>query len=216
MIIDPKANDPKNIYKLMIGSIVPRPIAFVSTQSAEGALNLAPFSFFTGVSASPPAVLFCPLVRASDSKTKKTKDTLRNITVTREFVVNVVSEAFAEQMNLTSAEFPPDVSEFAESGLTPVPSQKVKPPRVKESPVNMECKLIQMVPIGSEPLGGTVVIGEILLFHVADELFDNFRIDLKKLAPIGRLAGSSYCRVTDIFDLIRPKTGEVKPNGPAS
>ncbi|MGH8003740.1 MAG: flavin reductase family protein [Limisphaerales bacterium] len=212
MIIDPKTNDPKNVYKLMIGSIVPRPIAFVSTQSPEGALNLAPFSFFTGVSANPPAVLFCPLVRASDAKTK---DTLRNIAATKEFVVNVVSEAFAEQMNLTSTEFPPEVSEFAESGLTPVPSQKVKPPRVKESPVNMECKLIQMVPIGSEPLGGTVVIGEIVLLHVADELFDNFRVDLKKLKPIGRLAGSSYCRVTDIFDLIRPKTGEIKSNGPA-
>ena len=92
-------------------------------------------------------------------------------------------------------------------------SQKVKPPRLKESPINMECRLLQMVPVGSEPLGGTVVIGEIVLFHVADELFDNFRVDLKKLAPIGRLAGSSYCRVTDIFDLIRPKTGEIKSNG---
>ncbi|HJW30820.1 MAG TPA: flavin reductase family protein, partial [Saprospiraceae bacterium] len=202
------ANDPKNIYKLMIGSIVPRPIAFVSTQNSEGALNLAPFSFFTGVSANPPAVLFCPLVRPSDAKTK---DTLNNIRATKEFVVNVVSETFAEQMNLTSAEFPPEVSEFAESGLTPVPSQKVRPPRVKESPINMECRLLQMVPVGSGLLGGTVVIGEIVLFHVADELFDNFRIDLKKLAPIGRLAGSSYCRVIDIFDLARPKTGEVKP-----
>jgi flavin reductase (DIM6/NTAB) family NADH-FMN oxidoreductase RutF len=210
LIIDPKGNDPKNIYKLLIGSIVPRPIAFVSTQSPEGALNLAPFSFFNGVSGNPPAVLFCPLVRASDSKTK---DTLRNITATKEFVVNVVTEAIAEKMNLTSAEFPPEISEFAESGLTPVPSQKVKPPRVKESPVNMECKLLQMVPVGTGPLGGTVVIGEVVLFHVADELFDNFRIDLKKLAPIGRLAGSSYCRVTDIFDLVRPKTGEIKPNG---
>lgn len=210
MIIDPKGNDPKNIYKLLIGSIVPRPIAFVSTQSPEGALNLAPFSFFNGVSGNPPAVVFAPLVRASDSKTK---DTLRNVTATKEFVVNVVTEAIAEKMNLTSAEFPPEVSEFVESGLTPLPSQKVKPPRVKESPINMECKLLQMVPVGTGPLGGTVVIGEVVLFHVADELFDNFRIDLKKLAPIGRLAGSSYCRVTDIFDLVRPKMGEIKPNG---
>jgi flavin reductase (DIM6/NTAB) family NADH-FMN oxidoreductase RutF len=213
LIIDPKGNDPKNIYKLLIGSIVPRPIAFVSTQSSEGATNLAPFSFFNGVSGNPPAVVFAPLVRASDSKTK---DTLRNITATREFVVNIVTEAIAEKMNLTSAEFPPEISEFAESGLTPIPSQKVKPPRVKESPVNMECKLLQMVTVGTGPLGGTVVIGEVVLFHVADELFDNFRIDLKKLAPIGRLAGSSYCRVTDIFDLVRPKTGEIKPNESAS
>lgn len=207
MIIDPKTTDPKNIYKLMIGSIVPRPIAFVSTQSPKGALNLAPFSFFNGVSGNPPAIIFCPLVRPADVKTK---DTLNNIRATGEFVVNVVTEAIAEKMNLTSAEFPPEVDEFAESGLTPVPSQKVRPPRVAESPINMECKLIQIVPIGSGPLGGTVVIGEILLFHVADELFDNFRIDLKKLKPIGRLAGSSYCRVTDVFDLARPKTGEVK------
>lgn len=210
MIIDPKGNDPKNIYKLMIGSIVPRPIAFVSSQSPEGALNLAPFSFFTGVSANPPTILFCPLVRGSDSKIK---DTLRNISATREFVVNAVSERFAEEMNLTSTEFPPEISEFAESGLTPVPSLKVKPPRVKESPINMECRLNQIVTVGTEPLGGSVVIGEIVLFHIADELFDNFRVDLRKLSPIGRLAGSSYCRVTDIFDLIRPKTGEIKPNG---
>jgi flavin reductase (DIM6/NTAB) family NADH-FMN oxidoreductase RutF len=210
LIIDPKGNDPKNIYKLLIGSIVPRPIAFVSTQSPEGAANLAPFSFFNGVSGNPPAVVFAPLVRASDSRTK---DTLRNIAATKEFVVNIVTEAIAEKMNLTSAEFPPEVNEFAESGLTPVPSQKVKPQRVKESPINMECKLLQMVPVGTGPLGGTVVIGEVVLFHVADELFDNFRIDLRKLAPIGRLAGSSYCRVTDIFDLVRPKTGEIKPNG---
>jgi flavin reductase (DIM6/NTAB) family NADH-FMN oxidoreductase RutF len=194
----------------MIGSIVPRPIAFVSSQSPEGALNLAPFSFFTGVSANPPTILFCPMVRGSDSKTK---DTLRNISATREFVVNVVSERFAEEMNLTSAEFPPEISEFAESGLTPVPSEKVKPPRVLESPINMECRLNQIVTVGAEPLGGSVVIGEIILFHIADDLFDNFRIDLEKLAPIGRLAGSSYCRVTDIFDLIRPKTGEIRANG---
>ncbi len=210
MIIDPKGSDPKNIYKLMIGSIVPRPIAFVSTQNPKGGLNLAPFSFFTGVSANPPTILFCPMVRGSDSKTK---DTLQNIAATKEFVVNVVSERFAEQMNLTSAEFQPEVDEFAESGLTPIPSEKVKPPRVKESPINMECRLLQIVPVSSEPLGGSVVIGEIVLFHVADEIFDNFRVDLKKLAPIGRLAGSSYCRVTDIFDLIRPKTGEIKSNG---
>jgi flavin reductase (DIM6/NTAB) family NADH-FMN oxidoreductase RutF len=208
--IDPKGNDPKNIYKLMVGSIVPRPIAFVSTRNARGILNVAPFSFFTGVSANPPTILFCPMVRESDSKTK---DTLQNIAATKEFVVNVVSERFAEQMNLTSAEFPPEVDEFAESGLTPVPSEKVKPPRVKESPINMECRLVQIVPVSSDPLGGSVVIGEIVLFHVADELFDNFRIDLIKLAPVGRLAGSSYCRVTDTFDLIRPKMGEIKSNG---
>lgn len=207
MIIDPREHDYRNIYKLMIGVIVPRPIAFVSSASPDGVLNLAPFSFFTGISANPPVICFCPMVRASDGLTK---DTLRNIESTREFVVNIVSEDFVEAMNICSTEFPPEVNEFEKSGLTPIPSDLVKPPRVKESRVNLECKLVQIVTVSSKPLGGSIVLGEVLRFHVDDRLIDDFKIDPDKLKPVGRMGGPSYTRTTDRFDLVRPKTGEIK------
>jgi flavin reductase (DIM6/NTAB) family NADH-FMN oxidoreductase RutF len=201
MTIIPAEAGPANIYKLMIGAIVPRPIAFVSTLSADGIRNLAPFSFFTGVSANPPAVCFAPMVRGDGYQ----KDTLHNVMVTREFVVNIVSEDFAEKMNICSAEYPPEVDEWEKSGLTPVPSQCVKPPRVAESRFHMECKLLQVVSIGEQPLGGNLVIGEVLRFHVADELFEDYRVDPDKLRAIARMGGSTYARTTDRFDILRPK-----------
>ena len=207
MIIDPREQDYRNVYKLMIGVIVPRPIAFVSTVNVDGIRNLAPFSFFTGVSANPATILFCPMVRLSDGARK---DTIRNIEATGEFVVNVVSEDIAEQMNICSAEFPPEVDEFEKSVLTPVPSDLVKPPRVKESRVNMESKLLEIVEVSALPLGGSIVIGEILRFHIDDSLFDDFKIDPDKLRAIGRMGGPSYTRTADRFDLVRPKTGELK------
>jgi flavin reductase (DIM6/NTAB) family NADH-FMN oxidoreductase RutF len=207
LIVNPAEHDVRNVYKLMVGVIVPRPIAFVSTVSPEGIRNLAPFSFFTGISANPPTVCFSPMIRSSDGSGK---DTLKNIEATKEFVINVVSEEISVPMNICSIEFPPDVDEFRESGLTPVESDLVKPPRVKESLVNMECRLVQVVHVSAKPLGGSLVIGEILRFHIRDELFKDFRIDPDKLHPIGRMAGSSYVRTTDRFDMIRPKAGEVK------
>jgi len=205
MTITPSEHDYRNIYKLMVGAIVPRPIAFVSTISSKGIRNLAPFSFFTGISANPPVICFCPMIRGSDGGRK---DTLRNIEAVKEFVVNIVSEEFAEQMNACSAEFPPDVDEFEVSGLTPVASDLVKPPRVKESHINMECRLVQIVDVSAKPLGGSLVIGEVLRFHVDDALFDNYKIDPDKLQAIGRMGGPTYTRTTDRFDMIRPKTGE--------
>ena len=202
MIIDPATTAPPVIYKLMVGVIVPRPIAFVSTISPEGVRNLAPFSFFTGISANPPVICFSPMIRASDGMKK---DTLRNIEATGEFVVNVVSEEFAQQMNICSTEFSPEVDEFAASGLTPVPSDLVKPPRVRESRVNMECRLLQVVHVSPEPLGGSIVLGEVLRFHVDDAIFDDYRIDPDKLHPIGRMGGPAYTRTTDRFDMARPK-----------
>jgi len=202
VIINPNEHDHNNIYKLMIGSIVPRPIAFVSTVSPNGVRNLAPFSFFNGVCSNPPIVLFSTVIR----KDGKHKDTLNNVQATKEFVVNIVSEEFAEKMNLSSADVPPDVDEFTLSGLTPIPSDCVKPPRVKESKISMECKLIQIVQFGTGPGGGHTVFGEILRFHIDDELFDNFRIDPDKLHPIGRMGGPTYTRTRDRFDLVRPKT----------
>jgi flavin reductase (DIM6/NTAB) family NADH-FMN oxidoreductase RutF len=207
MTIIPSEHDYHNVYKLMIGAIVPRPIAFVSTINSDGLRNLAPFSFFTGVSGNPPVICFSPMVRSSDGKHK---DTLNNIEAVKEFVVNIVSEDLVEKMNICSTEFPPDVEEFKASGLTPIPSHIVKPPRVKESRINMECKLLQVVHVSPKPLGGSIVIGEVLCFHIADELIDNYKIDPDKLHPIGRMGGPTYTRTTDRFDLIRPKAGEKK------
>ena len=203
MIVDPGAADPRNVYKLMIGAIVPRPIAFVSTISPDGILNLAPFSFFMGVCANPPVIAFAPTIRPTDGRQK---DTLNNIEATREFVVNIVSEEFAEKMNQCSGEYPPQVDEFAVSGLTPVASDVVKPPRVAESKVNMECRLFQLVRISEKPLGGSVVLGEIVRFHVDDALVEDYRIDPDKLRAIGRMGGSGYARTRDRFELVRPKT----------
>ena len=202
MIIDPRSSDPRNVYKLMVGAIVPRPIAFVSTLSADGVRNLAPFSFFTGISANPPVICFSPMVRGSDSGQK---DTLKNIRETREFVVNVVSGEFAERMNVCSGEYPPEVDEFELSGLTPVPSICVKPPRVKESHIQMECRLFQIVDVSRKPLGGSIVLGEVVQFHIEDTLFDNFKIDPDTLKPIGRMGGPMYTRTTDRFEMERPQ-----------
>ncbi len=207
MIINPSEHDFRDIYKLLIGTIVPRPIAFVSSIDPAGVRNLAPFSFFTAISANPPVVCFAPMVRSGDGAQK---DTLRNIEATKEFVINTVSERIAEQMNICSTDFPPGVDEFTESGLTPVASDLVKPARVLESPVNMECSLLQIVRVSSKPLGGSLVLGEVIRFHVRDELFNKFRIDPDLLRAIGRMGGPTYTRTADRFDLIRPKAGELK------
>ena len=204
MTIDPAKHDARDVYKLMIGSILPRPIAFVSSLSAAGVRNLAPFSFFTAISANPPVICFAPMVRATGGPKK---DTLRNVQETREFVVNIVSEDFAQQMNICSAEFPPEVDEFEQSGLTPVASEVVRPPRVRESKVHYECRLIQVVEVSSKPLGGSLVLGEAVRIHIADEVLDGFRIDPDKLRAIGRMGGPTYVRTTDRFDLERPKAG---------
>jgi flavin reductase (DIM6/NTAB) family NADH-FMN oxidoreductase RutF len=202
MTILPSEAGPANVYKLMVGAIVPRPIAFVSTISLAGVRNLAPFSFFTACSANPPVVCFAPMVRASDGKQK---DTLHNVRETGEFVVNIVSEDFAEKMNICSAEFPPEIDEWEKSGLTPEASDCVKPPRVAESRFHMECRLVDIISVSKQPLGGNLVLGEVLRFHVADELFEAYRIDPDKLRAIGRMGGPTYARTNDRFDLERPK-----------
>ena len=203
---DPQQESVQNIYKLMIGAIVPRPIAFVSSLDVRGVRNLAPFSFFNGVSADPPVVLFCASVRREDPQrgVGPHKDTLLNVIATREFVINVVTESIAEKMNLTSAQVPPDVDEFELSGLTPLPSELVKPPRVAESPVQMECRLRQIVKISEQVHGSTIVLGDVLRFHVREDLVENFRINADKLAAIGRMGGPTYVRTRDRFDLERP------------
>jgi len=204
---DPASESVQNIYKLMIGVIVPRPIAFVSSIDGNGIRNLAPFSYYTAVSADPPVVLFCPSVRKDDPARGLAahKDTLRNIIETREFVINVVTEELAERMNRTSAQVPPEIDEFELAGLTSIPSELIKPPRVAESPVQMECRLHQIVEVSDRPAGGSVVLGEVLRFHVREDLFENFRIHPDRLAAIGRMGGPTYVRTHDRFDLERPR-----------
>jgi flavin reductase (DIM6/NTAB) family NADH-FMN oxidoreductase RutF len=199
VIIDPATSAPINIYKLLVGAVVPRPIAFVSTISPEGVANLAPFSFFTVASANPPVLCFTASYR------EPRKDTLVNIRAMKEFVVNIVSEEFAAKMNVTSGEYPYGVDEFAQSGLTPVESDLVRPPRVKESHVNMECKLLQVIEVSNRPMGGTLILGEVVRFHVDDAIFEDFRIDPEKLGAVGRMAGNTYCQTTDRFELVRPQ-----------
>src|ERR1700753_1750201 len=201
LTIDPAQHATTDIYKLMVGAIVPRPIALVSTVDEANVRNLAPFSYFTACSSNPPVVVFCPINRPQPHGAK---DTLRNIIATREFVVNIVSEEFAGGMNATAAQVPPDVDEFELSDLTPIPSDLIKPPRVAESHIHMECALVQLVQESDEPGGGSLVLGEVLRFHVREDLIENFRIDPDKLRAIGRMAGSTYVRTTDRFDLERP------------
>ncbi len=189
-----------NFNRVLTGVVVPRPIAFVSTVSEDGIVNLAPFSFFNAVAYSPPTLVL-GISRQADWKEK---DTLSNIEATGEFVVNVVSDEIAAAMNATAAEFPADVDEFEISGLTPAPSEAVRAPRVAESPVSMECRLDQVVDIGDPETGNALVIGHIILMHVRDDIISGHRIDHNRLKPVGRLAGNMYCDTHDTYELVRP------------
>lgn len=203
---DPAQHPQRQIYKLMTGIIVPRPIALVSTVDAEGNANLAPFSFFAGVGSAPPTVLFCPALRpAGTEHSGERKDTLRNVEITREFVINVVSEEIAAQANLTAAEVGPDVDEFKLSGLTPLVSEVVRAPRVAESPAQMECKLMQVIYTGKQPASGVIVLGEVVRFHVREDIVEDFRVDPSGLDAVGRMAGNTWVRTHDRIELIRPK-----------
>ena len=196
MIIDPKTFERFNA--VLTGVIVPRPIAFVSTVSHSGEVNLAPYSFFNAVSYKN--VVFS----SSRNVGNKSKDTLRNIEETGEFVVNIVVDPIAEAMNATAAEFPEGEDEFGIAGLTHAPSEIVKAPRVAESPVNIECKLDQIVQLGSGDHDHGLVIGEILLMHVRDDIIDGHRIDQAKLMATGRMAGNMYCRTGERYEMVRP------------
>lgn len=202
MELNPAAIPAVALNRIIIGSVVPRPIAWVSSVDTSGRANLAPFSFFNAVCYSPPTLLFCPGVRATDAGSK---DTFHNIRATREFVINIVTEDLAEAMNITATELPPDVNEFELAGLTAASSVRVKPPRVAESPVNFECTLNQIVQIGDgSPGSGWVVIGNVVHIHVADEvMLPDYKVDIRALKPVGRLAGFHYTRVNDIFEIKR-------------
>ena len=201
MIYDPAEHPFSETHKLMIGSIVPRPIALVSTTSNNGINNLAPFSYFNGVCSKPPTIMFAPARRGWDGKEK---DTLINIRNTKEFSINIVSEDIGEKMVKCSTDYEKEVDEYSKSGLSPLSSNKIKPPIVSESKISLECILNQIVQIGKEDAGsGFIVIGTIVLFHIDDEVYDNGRIILDKLQPLGRVAGNGYVRSTDTFDIAR-------------
>ncbi|HMQ32899.1 MAG TPA: flavin reductase family protein [Chloroflexaceae bacterium] len=206
MEIDPATLDQREVYKLLIGCVVPRPIAWVSTVDLAGRRNLAPFSFFNGVGSSPLALTIS--VNHATGRAEGRKDTLRNILATGEFVVNIVTEATAAAMNETATDYPEEFDEFAEAGLTPVPSRTVRPPRVGESPVSFECELHTAVPVGAGPGSSTVVIGVVRHLAVSDEVVnERLHIDLHRLRPVARLAGNNYAYVRETFELVRKRYG---------
>lgn len=200
MQFDPQEIDQKSIYKLLTGAVIPRPIGWISSISERGILNLAPFSFFNAVGDDPPHIMFST-VRTNDSN----KDTLNNVLATKQFVVNMVTEELVEKMNLTSKTIPPSESEFDLAGLTPIASIKVKPPRVKESPITMECELVHHYTLENHKFGGaTILIGKVVMFHVDESvLLDDFKINLETYKPVARLAGSNYSKLGEIFSIKR-------------
>lgn len=193
----PGGLETRDSYRLLTSCILPRPIAFVSTVNKNGVPNAAPFCFFTGITPSPPTIAFS-VMRRGDQK----KDTIRNIENTRDFVINLVDETLAQAMNMASGSYPPDMSEFDVTGLTQVPSELVTSPRIAESPVHLECKLRTIVELGDLP--ASLVIGEIVCYHVREALFVDGTIDVKKLRAIGRLGENVYVTTKDLFDMIRP------------
>lgn len=198
--IDPENLDRKGVHDLLIGAVLPRPVALISTVGADGIYNLAPYSFFVPVSMKPALVGLAISPKPDGGK----KDTLVNIEWGQDFVVNVVTEAMAEPMNQAAGEYPREVDEFQVTGLTPIQSDLVKSPRVAESPVNLECRVLQVLAFGEPSETGHFVIGEVLRVHVQDEYWANGAIESSKLKTIGRLGGELYCRTTDIFEMKRP------------
>jgi flavin reductase (DIM6/NTAB) family NADH-FMN oxidoreductase RutF len=209
MIFIPPEITHSELYGIMINCVVPRPIAWVSTISASGDLNLAPFSFFNAVCADPPLVAFAPGLRASKQPSSHgvAKDTLRNVRETKEFVVNVVTYELREEMNLTSGEYDASVNEFELAKVTPEPSKIVRPPRVAKSPVSFECKLHQIVDFSPAPTSSSLVIGQIVAIHINDAHLKDGRLDRNSLDLIGRMGGMQYTRTTQRFDMVRPKVG---------
>lgn len=200
MLFEPDNLDLRERYKLMIGTVLPRPIAWVSTMDAEGRLNLAPFSYFTGVCNEPLTLMFCPVVPATQGSKK---DTLRNIEETGEFVINMTDEHTAEAMNLSATALPHGESEFEWANVTPEPSHAITVPRVKEAPVAFECVLQTIVHVSDRPGGGSAVFGEVKAVHVRDDLYAGGRIDLAAYRPIGRLGGNGYTRIENTFEMKR-------------
>ena len=199
--IDPRTNTERENYKLLIGSIIPRPIAFVTTLSEDGVLNGAPFSYFNIVSANPPMISLS-IQRSGE----KQKDTAKNIKKKKEFVVHIVDEQNVEKVNKTAASLPPHVSEIELAELTRVESTKISVPGVKQAKIRMECVLENFLELGDKDNPSCdLIIGKVIQFHVENDLYENGRIDAKGLAAVSRLAGANYAKVGEIFEIKRPK-----------
>jgi flavin reductase (DIM6/NTAB) family NADH-FMN oxidoreductase RutF len=199
--IDPSSLSERDTYKFLIGSIIPRPIAFVTTKSKEGVLNGAPFSYFNIVSSNPPMISLS-IQRASGRQ----KDTARNIIGSKEFVVHIVDEQNVEKINKTAASFPPIQSEIELANLTPVESVKISIPGVKEAKIRMECSLEHSLELGgSDTPGCDLIIGKVVQFHIESDIYESGRIDPRGLAAVSRLAGNYYAKIGEIFEIERPK-----------
>ncbi len=193
-VYDPKALPERELYQLLIGTVAPRPIAFVSTLDANGVPNLAPYSYFNVFSSNPPVVVF-----SSNRKTPEPgkKDTLKNVEETGEAVINMVNHAIVRQMAVSSIAYPPEVNEFEKAGLTPLASEVVAPFRVKESPAQLECRVKQIIPLGTGSGAGHLIICEVLRLHIAEEVFDDKgRIDPQRMDLMGRLGRTFYVRAS--------------------
>ncbi|XKH49509.1 flavin reductase family protein [Chryseomicrobium palamuruense] len=197
---DPNAQTERENYKLLIGSIIPRPIAFVTTDSGNGVINGAPFSYFSIVSSNPPMVSLSIQRPASGHK-----DTARNIYRTKEFVVHIVDRDNVEKINETAASLAPDESELIRAGLTPVASEVVAVPGVREAKVRMECRLVEAIPFHEGDAGSDLLIGRVVRFHIDEEIYSNGRIDPRALNAVSRLAGTNYAEIGEIFSMDRPK-----------
>ncbi len=202
MKYDPNSLEHRELSNILTDVVVPRPIAWVSTVNDGGIYNLAPFSAYSMIGAKPMLVCFS----VGTTRDGRKKDTILNIESTKEFVINVVTEDLAEAMNKTSAAYPRNVSEYTEVGLTPKKADLVKAPMVHESPINMECRVHQILEFGEAPRLTSLVIGEILLIHIADDLYDKQSRHITGLKAVGRLGGDGdiYCRVQDSFQMKRP------------
>ncbi|MGC2369319.1 MAG: flavin reductase family protein [Candidatus Sulfotelmatobacter sp.] len=208
MIVSPSDISHSELYGILLNSVAPRPIAWVSTISGSGQPNLAPFSFFNCVCVDPPLLAFAPGLRPSkqaQASHGEPKDTLRNVRETGEFVVNTVTYELREAMNSTSGEYDASVNEFELAKVTPEPSKIVRPPRVAESPVSFECKLHQIVDFSPAPTSSSLVIGQIVAIHINDAHLKEGRLDRNWLDLIGRMGGIQYTRTTQRFEMIRPK-----------
>ncbi|WP_108867600.1 flavin reductase family protein [Aquimarina aquimarini] len=201
--IDPLQVTTGKLHGLMLGAIGPRPIAFASTVDDNGTANLSPFSFFNVFSANPPILIFSPARRVRNNTTKHTLD---NAISTKEVVINIVNYDIVQQMSLSSTEYPEGVNEFVKSGLTMVPSEKVKAYRVGEAPVQFECKVNEVVPMGQEGGAGNLVICEVLLMHINEDVMDdNNKIDQHKIDLVARMGGNWYTRANmGMFEVPKP------------
>jgi len=206
MELDLERLSPAERYRLLVATVIPRPIAFVSTQDAAGVTNLAPFSYFSVVT-SRPALISVAIGQRAWQGARQKKDTLQNIEETCEFVVNAATVGLLQVVNDSSADYPPDVSELEALGLTAVPSLKVRPPRIRESPVHMECKLHRVVMLGEEPRVG-LVIGEVVHYHADDAVVDSAAglPDPERLGPLARLGGIQYAGLGELLSRPRPTT----------